>query len=586
MSGGSRAGRLAGLAGLVGGLYLLLTAGALADALALVAVASLALHGAERALRRSLLQVVPRRLGVVPAEVHSRLLLQQALVLVYLLRSGDLTGAAEVTVVVAVVLHTGLRAVFAAGQVLDDETRRGNAQVRGLDVEGGPVPPRPALLREAGHDLVVHAAALPALALLWALVTGSHALVAPAAVLMVAVALGVLLAVTPHLVAVARLPRGTRRWRLVNAAVQRHAPLVVLYSSGGVNSVHQIVMWLDTLDEMRRPGLVMLRDPDVFAGMRPTTTPVVLLPHPHQVTAFEMPSARVALYVANGAENLRLLRNTALRSAFIGHGDSDKASSANPFTRVHDEVWVAGEAGRQRYLDADVGVRPEAIRIVGRPQTSRIRRAAPRPPGEPWTVVYAPTWEGLYGDPYESSLAHSGREIVRTLLAMDGVRLVYRPHPGTGRNDPGVARLSEELARTVRDAGPEHRVLVGTGVDLAALFNEADALVADVSGVVSDFIASGKPYFVVNGRGVPDEEFRARVSAARGAYLVGPGGAGLAEALADARSVDSMRGRREATRVHLLGPPTDDPVETFAQAVDALAAVPGSSAPVPVADRA
>jgi hypothetical protein len=586
VSARGRAGRLAGLAGVVAVLYLLLTAGALAEVVALVAVASLALHVAERALRRSLVTVVPRRLGVVPAEINTRLLLQQALVLVYLLRSGELSAGAEVTVVAAVVLHTGLRAVFAAGELLDDETRRGTAQARGLDVEGGPVPPRPALLGEKGHDLVVHAAALPALAVLWAAVSGSHALVAPAAVLMVVLALAVALAVAPHLAVVARLPRGARRWRLVNAAVQRHAPLVVLHSSGGVNSVHQITMWLDTLDEMRRPTLVMLRDPDVFAGLRPTTTPVVLLPHPDQVTAFEMPSARVALYVANGAENLRLLRNTALRSAFIGHGDSDKASSANPFSRVYDEVWVAGEAGRQRYLDADVGVRPEAIRIVGRPQTSRIRRVSPRPPGEPWTVVYAPTWEGLYGDPYESSLLHSGREIVRALLATEGVRVVYRPHPGTGRTAPEMGRVSQEIAQMVRDAGPEHRALIGTGVDLAGLFNEADALVADVSGVVSDFIASGKPYFVVNGRGLTDNEFRERFPSARGAYLVGPGGSGLLEGLLDARGADSVRERREATRLYLLGPPTDDPVEMFAQAVDALAALPTSGAPTPVADRA
>jgi hypothetical protein len=47
-----------------------------------------------------------------------------------------------------------------------------------------------------------------------------------------------------------------------------------------------------------------------------------------------------------------------------------------------------------------------------------------------------------------------------------------------------------------------------------------------------------------------------------------------------------MRDRREATRVHLLGPPTDDSVEVFAEAVDALAAAPTSSAPIPIADRA
>lgn len=574
--------RTAVLGSLVAGLLLLLLVGVVTSTLALVVIAGLALHAAEYALHNLLVRLVPRRLGAIPAELHLRLMLQQALVVAFVLRSGRLSPAAESVLLVAVVVHAGLRVAFSAGQLLDEQTRQGSSQVRGLQLPGGHVPAPPALLGDVGLRVLVHAAALPTLGLAWALFTGSYRLVAPAAVLMVLVALGVLLAVGRHLVAVARLPRGTRRWKLVQEAVRRHGPLAVLYSAGGVHSVHQVNTWLGTLDEMRQPTLVMLRDPDVFHQLRPTSTPVVLLPHPEQVTPFSMPSARVALYVANAPENVRLLRNTSLRSAFIGHGDSDKASSANPFCRVYDEVWVAGEAGCQRYLDPWTGVRPEALRIVGRPQVGRPSAEEPRAADAPYTVVYAPTWEGLYGDPYESSLLHSGRDIVSVLLGQEGVRVIYRPHPSTGRGVPAMARESDRIADLVRSAGPQHRVVVGTGVDLRVLFREADALVGDVSGVVSDFLALDKPYFVVNGEGAPPEVFRARVSAAGGGYLVGPNGAGLAEGLADARGADSLAARRAATRTHLLGPRSDDPVETFADAVDALAATLPGGTPQPV----
>jgi hypothetical protein len=33
-----------------------------------------------------------------------------------------------------------------------------------------------------------------------------------------------------------------------------------------------------------------------------------------------------------------------MKHVFIGHGDSDKQASFNPFSRVYDEVWVAGAA--------------------------------------------------------------------------------------------------------------------------------------------------------------------------------------------------------------------------------------------------
>lgn len=75
----------------------------------------------------------------------------------------------------------------------------------------------------------------------------------------------------------------------------------------------------------------------------------------------------------------------------------------------------------------------------------------------------------------------------------------------------------------------------GAGVDLYELFDRADLLVADVSGVVPDFLASGKPYVLVDGEDLPPEEFRRRTPSAAGACVVGPGAAGLPAALADAR---------------------------------------------------
>ena len=72
-----------------------------------------------------------------------------------------------------------------------------------------------------------------------------------------------------------------------------------------------------------------------------------------------------------------MLRRPETTSVFVGHGDSDKPDSSNPYARVYDEIWVAGAVGRTRYVDAGLGIRAEAVVEVGRPQ---LPQAWPAPP--------------------------------------------------------------------------------------------------------------------------------------------------------------------------------------------------------------
>ena len=52
----------------------------------------------------------------------------------------------------------------------------------------------------------------------------------------------------------------------------------------------------------------------------------------------------------------------------------------------------------------------------GRPQLAEVLPAGERPPGQPLTVLYAPTWEGWTVNPYASSIATMGPALVRWLL--------------------------------------------------------------------------------------------------------------------------------------------------------------------------
>lgn len=584
--------RMAPVVALLVGSLLVLLVGALLGVLGLVTTAALAGHLLELWLDRLTGRTVPRQRVLLDGEAGVRILLAQLLVVVFVLRTGELSAGAEGVVVVAVVVHQCLVTAQRALVHAESRLRARRVELRGLPWAGGALP-RPARgLRRPAVLLVRHAPVLLPVALLGAVGVGSYGLVAPAALAMVLVALGVTASTGPALLGVARLPRGERLLRLANEAVARHQPSVALYSTGGPQDAHWVRSWLETLEHLQaggRPTLVLLRERSSFAALGPARVPVLCLPEPHDVPPFRLPTLRVALFAANGPENIRLLRRRSVRSAYIAHGDSDKAASANPFVRVYDEVWVAGAAGPDRYVAAGVAVRPEAFRTVGRPQVARIEAARSRRPGTPYTVLYAPTWQGLAGDPFESSLSQAGPRLVRALLALPDVHVVYRPHPKTDLARPLPAAAHATIVGMLEAAGSPHRASLpgpGTRRDVVADLNEADALLADVSALLSDFIASGKPYLVVNGAGLPDEQFRCRYPSAGGAYLVDRDGTGLERGLADARGPDSMRDRRAQVRSYLIGPPTEDPFALFTAAVDALAARAGPPGAAPAATAA
>ena len=177
-------------------------------------------------------------------------------------------------------------------------------------------------------------------------------------------------------------------------------------------------------------------------------------------------------------------------------------------------MWVAGKAGRERYARAAVGVEDRDIVEIGRPQLAGVHRFASTTAGRPFTVLYAPTWEGWLDGDVHTSLVLMGESIVRRLLALSpAVRIIYKPHPLTGTRRKDARAANARVAELIRRAGgrtaatsltgPAHRVVVGPAPSLFACFNETDLLISDVSSVVADFVQSQRPYVVANPANLP-----------------------------------------------------------------------------------
>lgn len=561
------------LTGLLGAGFAVLFAGAVAGNAALTGLGALAVWLLDVALYRLGDRRVIGALNTASAGITWRAFIRQILLVAFLVVAGHLTAAGFGVLLAAVLAHHLALGLYLGLRTVVRTRRLRRLETRNLDVPGAELPPAPSeLLMVRGTQLLLNVDLLLVLAVGWGWLGGDYGLAVPAAIAMVVLALLVPLALLPQVLALLRLPDDETRMRAAQRAVLAAEPRVILYFSGGAADVYQVNMWFETMERLDRPGLILLRERRYLDDLAPTTVPVLVLPFTADVMNLDMPTARVGLYVANVGRNIHLLREPGVKSAFIGHGDSDKTASFNPATKVYDEVWVAGEAGRDRYRRANVGVRDEDIVLVGRPQLDGIAALGDRPVGDPFTILYAPTWEGWTDDPFQSSVTTMGEGVVAELLATPGVRVVYKPHPLTGRVNRRTGAANERIIAAVRAAGAPHEVIAANEKPLFDAFNEADALVSDISSVVSDFLRSGKPYFVSNPSGMPDDEFRDRNPSVRAAYLVRPDLAGLREGVAAARGEDPLRARRDEVRTYLIGDPSQDSMSLFRDAVDALAA--------------
>ncbi|HEX5542936.1 MAG TPA: hypothetical protein VFX60_15475 [Micromonospora sp.] len=455
-----------------------------------------------------------------------------------------------------------------------------------------------------------------------------------------------------HLLRLRHLNNRSRVFQHVRKRVASYKPEVALYYSSGQDTAYQVNMWLSALTSLKRRPIIIVRERAHMSQIAPTAIPIVCLTGGSDVMDFELPDLKVVLYVGNVGKNIHMLRNNNVKHVFIGHGDSDKLASANPVSKVYDEVWVAGRAGRDRYHRARVGVRDEAIVEVGRPQLAEVEPAGSRV-NPMFTVLYAPTFEGWSDDMYLSSVGVLGVKLIRHLLAhTPEIRILYKPHPLTGVRNAAVGRAHQAImaalsaaneerlrqhhwaevaaraeserrearqllsrldaqiknlrneehadaAEQARDNGTvdsqrlaelvqceassreafwaavgwwSHQTITGPRPDLYSCFNQADLLISDISSVVSDFLASGKPYVVTNLEDLDETTFRAQQTAAGGAYLLSPDYRQLDDILKAVQTPDGdyLAEAREQTRRYLLGPDQPDAMHRFSAAVEAL----------------
>lgn len=349
-----------------------------------------------------------------------------------------------------------------------------------------------------------------------------------------------------------------RRQAAFAAVLRDYDPEFVIYTARPDDASYQVSMWLPYLQRTGRRFIIVTRsDRAATALAELTDAPVVKLASQRSLEWLLTPAMGAAFYVNASSGNNALVRHSGIAHVYLGHGDSDKPPSYNPTHAMYDRVFAAGQGAIDRYAAHGVRIPRDKFRIVGRPQVSDITARNERGglTADQATVLYAPTWRGHVGATAFQSL-HLGEQLVRGLLDR-GATVIFRPHPFSyefPEDAAAIARVQALLSADAAQTGRAHRYGAAAEKDLSVIecMNLADAMISDVSSVVSDFLYSGKPFAMV-AVSEPASSFVTTYPVAKGAYVIEADLGNYGEVLRDIFGADPLADARQLTRAYYLG---------------------------------
>ncbi|GAA4189121.1 CDP-glycerol glycerophosphotransferase family protein [Microbacterium oryzae] len=279
--------------------------------------------------------------------------------------------------------------------------------------------------------------------------------------------------------------------------------IAVYFADSSVN-MYQMRQWYRPLQELseRWPVVVIARHAlGAQALLDDAALPVAFTPSVTSIERFlREQDIRVVLYVNQNTRNFQMFRYGERWHVFINHGESDKMYMTSNQYKAYDRALVAGQAARDRLSrvlwDYDVDTR--AIEI-GRPQADHYSGEVPYPADDRTVVLYAPTWEGDRPAAHYGSVATHGEALVAALLATGRHRVIYRPHPRSGVVSSSFGEAHQRIVQALQAANradPAAHHVHDDGPDLGWQLAAADVAVLDISAMVYDRLAVGKPLLI------------------------------------------------------------------------------------------
>ncbi|RLP76481.1 hypothetical protein D9V32_06395 [Mycetocola tolaasinivorans] len=294
-----------------------------------------------------------------------------------------------------------------------------------------------------------------------------------------------------------------------------HFKIAVYFADSKVN-MYQLRQWYQPLAGLaeRWPVVVLARTPTAAAQLfEESPLDVAYVRTVKQLEdTLESQDIRIVFYVNQNTKNFQMFRYGRRWHVFINHGESDKMYMTTNQFKAYDYAFIAGDAARERLTHAlwDYNL-DERTFAIGRPQADHYAGRLPYLPDERTVVLYAPTWEGDRASASYGSIATHGVTLVRQLLATGTHRVIYRPHPRSGVMDHAYAQANREIISMINaanhaDSSAGH--VYDHGIELGWQLAAADVAIVDISAMVYDRLAVGKPLMVTRPKN-PDAEIDA-----------------------------------------------------------------------------
>src|SRR5690625_2594425 len=340
----------------------------------------------------------------------------------------------------------------------------------------------------------------------------------------------------------------------INRKIIEHAPKFAIYFSAPRNTEYQLQMWIEYLDRIGLPYIIITRHSHSLNKLSEITTqPVIFCPRITDLDPILTDNITTCFYVNNSMHNSHMVRYNHITHIQLLHGDSDKASSYNPVTAMFNKVFVAGQAAIDRYINNDVHIPLEKFEIVGRPQVERVEKAKT---AQVDTVLYAPTWHGNYQDTNYCSLPIA-LNIIESLIAK-GKNIIFRPHPYSYKHAyyrDFIEQIQSLLKADMNSSGRKHLWGKEAEVEYSIFdcFNASDAMISDVSSIVPDYLFSEKPFAITEMYGA-SSNFEKEFPLAQVGYVLKKDLSNLENVIDEILIKDNKKEKRKKARVYYLGP--------------------------------
>lgn len=275
----------------------------------------------------------------------------------------------------------------------------------------------------------------------------------------------------------------------------------ILHSGESLNGgANHLRLWLPTLIRANVNFVILVRNEPFYNWVK-REYPWISVAYAKRVIDVEeliklLPDTKYVLYPSSTGNNIHLVRFNHLNHVFIGHGDSDKASSAHKALRLFDEIWTAGQAHIDRFKNSDFKTNHLTFLKVGRPNLNKVLTASQ----VNWktrldfNILYLPTWEGVIEETNYSSIHLSG-VIIRELQSLMNIPISVKYHPFTGNRNSALLSINQLTNIMIQEDNLSATVL-DAATDLGTEIPKNNIFICDISGVVSECLAANAPIFV------------------------------------------------------------------------------------------